>query len=187
LPWRERTEVHERRLEFVRGAKRAVVRLVDRPSPVRVREQRAGFVERVRVRILERGRQRQRSGPALLAAAMDAPLEGAEADARAVELEPFTQPGERDEIVIELGVLPSAGDRFWAASLRSAKSAESEKSCKSRYALKGNSANSGKGLDGKEGVAGSGPQRAPQQKPRGRGFGFALLRHAHVGIHRAPP
>jgi hypothetical protein len=69
-PRRYAAEVDERRLQLVRRAQRPVVRLVDRPCAVGVGEERARFVEGVGVRVLERGRHRERRGPALLAPAM---------------------------------------------------------------------------------------------------------------------
>jgi hypothetical protein len=75
LARRQRAEVHERRLELVGGAERAVVGLVDRTCAIGGSEQRAGLVERVGVRIVERRRQRQRGGSTLTAAAMASALE----------------------------------------------------------------------------------------------------------------
>ena len=105
LPGREPAEVHERRLQLVRGAQRAVVGLIDRAGAVGVRERCP--VEGVRVRILKRRRERQRRRAALGARPVDALLEGPEADPLPAVLEAFAQPVQRHEIVV--GVRQLAG------------------------------------------------------------------------------
>jgi hypothetical protein len=63
LARRQRAEVDKRRLQRVRGAKRAVVRLLNRAGAVGVCEQSTGLVERIGVRIVERRRDCQCCGP----------------------------------------------------------------------------------------------------------------------------
>jgi hypothetical protein len=111
LARRERTEVDERGLQLEGGAQRAVVGLVDRAAAVRVHEQPARLVEGVCIGVLERCRHRQGGGATLKLRAVDAFLEGAEADALAVEPETLAQPGEWHEVVVGLHELPSASDR----------------------------------------------------------------------------
>jgi hypothetical protein len=108
---RERAEVHERRLQLERGPQRSVVGLVDRTRPVGVRERATGRVEGIGVRVLQRRRQRQGRRTALGGRAVDALVEGSEADAPAVVLEAFAQPRERHEIVVALSERARPRDR----------------------------------------------------------------------------
>jgi hypothetical protein len=109
LAGRERTEVHDRRLQFVSGPECAVVGLIDRAGAVGVRERCP--VEGVRVGILERGRERQRRRAALRARAVDALLEGPEADPLPAVLEAFAQPVQRHEILVGVRQLAGASHR----------------------------------------------------------------------------
>jgi hypothetical protein len=102
LARRQGAEVDERSLQRVRGTQRAVVRLIARARAVGVREERSVCVERVRVRVVERGRQRKRGRSKLVAPAMDAALERAEADSSALELEAIAQPREGNQVLIHL-------------------------------------------------------------------------------------
>jgi len=104
LAWRERAKVHDRRLQLVGGAQRAVVGLIDRTGAVGIRERLA--IEGVRVGVLERRRERQCRQPALGTRAMDALLEGPEADPLSAELEAFAQPVKRHQVVVGMRQVP---------------------------------------------------------------------------------
>jgi hypothetical protein len=108
-------EVDERCSKFVRRLQCSVVRLVDTARAVVVEDRAALGVHLILIwgrpaRPWRRGHERQGGRAAQLPGTMDPTLKRSEADSVAAELEPLSERGQGNEILIGIRELPGARD-----------------------------------------------------------------------------